>query len=133
VHIPGFILHPRRLGLPRRISQLGSQVDLRATIADIVGMTDTQPGDGASLLRADPHRTIAHFTENGVSHFGVRDGRYSYIYTPQLDAEQLFDCRHDRGETRNLSARFPATVARYRARLHGWETQHQLSLARVLR
>ena len=132
VHIPCFILHPRRLGLPRRIAQLGSQVDLRATIMDIIGMRDTEPSDGTSLLRTDLDRPVINFTENGVSHFGVRDTRFSYIYTPQAGSEQVFDRGVDPQELRNIAALDPIITARYRQRLQRWDTEHQLSLARVL-
>ena len=131
-HIPCFILHPRRLGLPRRIAQLGSQVDLRATILDILGMHDTEPGDGMSLLRTDPDRQVINFTENGVSHFGVRDTRFSYIYSPQVGSEQVFDRSADPQEARNIAALDPQTTAGYRQRLQRWDVEHQLSLARVL-
>jgi len=133
VHIPCFILHPRRLGLPRHIPQLGSQVDLRATILDILGMHESDPGDGVSLLREDPEHMVANFTENGVSRFGVRDTQFTYIYTPHVEAEQVFNRRADPGETQDVAASEPAVVARYRARLQHWEAQHQLSLAKVLR
>ncbi len=133
VHIPCFILHPRRLGLPRHIAQLGSQVDLRATILDIMGRTDTERGDGVSLLSSDPERQVVNFTENGVSHFGVRDTSFSYIYTPHAGVEQVFDRRGDPGETRNIAGGEPAITERYRQRLQRWDAQHQLSLARVLR
>jgi arylsulfatase A-like enzyme len=133
VHVPFFILHPRRLGLPRHITQLGSQVDLRATINDVLGRPDSQPTDGMSLLHHDAQRTIGYFTENGLSHFGVRDQRFSYIYTPQADLERLFDRRRDPHELRDVGPLYPATTAHYRARLQRWEAQHQLSLARVLK
>lgn len=133
VHIPCFILHPRRLGLPRRIAQLGSQVDLRATILDILGRRDSEPGDGMSLLREDPERMIANFTENGVSRFGVRDTRFTYIYTPHAEAEQVFDRRNDPSESRDIAQSEPSLAVRYRGRLQRWETQHQLSLAKILR
>jgi arylsulfatase A-like enzyme len=132
VHIPCFILHPRRLGLPPRIAQLGSQVDLRPTILDILGMTDAEPGDGMSLLREDPNRTVMNFTENGVARFGLRDAHYSYVYTPHVDAEQLFDRHGDPSEQNDIAAGAPALRARYRARLQRWEGQHQMALARVL-
>jgi arylsulfatase A-like enzyme len=133
VHIPCFILHPRRLGLPRRISQLGSQVDLRPTILDILGRTDSETGDGMSLLREDPRRMIANFTENGVSRFGVRDAQFTYIYTPHIEAEQVFDRQTDFRETRDIASQQPAITAAYRGRLQRWEAQHELSLAKVLR
>lgn len=133
VHIPCFILHPRRFGLPRRVEQLGSQVDLRATIMDMMRVADTAPSDGRSLLRSDPDRQVINFTENGVSHFGVRDARFTYIYTPHLGGEQVFDRRTDPQEAHNIAALAPVITARYRERLQRWEAEHQLSLARVLR
>ena len=133
VHVPCFILHPRRLGLPRRIAQLGSQVDLRATILDVLGLRDSAPTDGTSLLRGDPGRLVASFAQNGVSRFGVRDARFTYIYTPHAAIEQLFHRQSDPAETRDLAALEPALTAEYRQRLRHWEAQHLLSLARVLR
>lgn len=132
VHIPCFILHPRRLGLPRRIEQLGSQVDVRATILDVMGLRDAEPSDGMSLLRSDPDRQVINFTENGVSHFGVRDAHFSYIYTPHAGNEQVFDRRSDPQEAHNIAALDPINTAHYRQRLQRWEAEHQLSLARVL-
>jgi len=132
-HIPCFILHPRRLGLPPRIAQLGSEVDLRATILDITGVAETQPGDGMSLLFEDAARPVFNFTENGISRFGMRDGDFTYIYTPHVDGEKLFDRRSDPGEARELGADAMATTERYRVRLQQWEGQHQLRLATVLR
>lgn len=133
VHVPCFILHPRRLGLPRRIAQLGSQVDLRATVLDILGLSDVEPSDGMSLLREDAARTVINFTENGVSHFGMRDSRFTYIYTPHVAAEQLFDRATDPGEAADLVTREPARTAHYRDDLREWESQHDLVLNRVLR
>lgn len=133
VHVPCFILHPRRLGLPHHIAQLGSQVDLRATILDVLGRPDSEPGDGMSLLREDPNRLVVNFTENGVSHFGMRDARFTYIYTPHVATEQLFDRGRDPRETRDLVASEPAVTARYRGDLHEWEAQHDLVLSRILR
>lgn len=132
VHVPCFILHPRRLGLPRHVAQLGSQVDMRATIADILGWPEPQPTDGVSLLLRSPDRTLAHFTENGVSHFGMRDERFSYISTPNT-AERLYDRRTDPQEAHDLGALYPRVTAMYRERLQRWEAQHQLALARVMK
>jgi len=133
VHIPCFIMHPRRLGLPHHITQLGSQVDLRATVLDILGRQDSAPGDGMSLLREDSARVIANFTENGVSRFGLRDAHYTFIYNPQGDAGHLYDRRSDPGEAYDLSRLQPELAAGYLARLRRWEAWHQMSLARVLR
>jgi arylsulfatase A-like enzyme len=132
VHIACFILHPRRLGLPRHIAQLGSEVDLRATIRDILGRRDAAPGSGMSLLYEDAGRLVANFTENGVSRFGLRDARFTYIYTPHAEAEQVYERRRDPRETTNLARREPLVSARYRARLQRWETQHQRLLEQIL-
>ncbi len=133
LHIPMFLLHPRRLGLPARIAQLGSQVDLRATITEILGIHDAAPSDGMSLLHEDPERLIAHFTEGGMSHFGVRDAQFSYIYTPDTGTEQLYNWRRDPHTSSDLASQEHELAAYYRSRLRRWQAQHQLSLARVLR
>ena len=76
---------------------------------------------------------IASFTENGVSHFGIRVAQFTYIYTPHIEAEQVFDRQTDSRETRDISSQQPAITAAYRGRLQRWEAQHELSLAKVLR
>ena len=131
---PHPVLHPASaaVGSPRRIAQLGSQVDLRATIMDIIGMHDTEPSDGMSLLRTDPDRQVINFTENGVSHFGVRDTRFSYIYTPQVDSEQVFDRSADPQEARNIAALDPLGHGALPPASAAVGCEHQLSLARVL-
>src|SRR5262249_22670504 len=118
-HIPCFILHPRRLGLPAHVAQLGSEVDLRATILDIVGTPDSEPGDGVSLPWHDPSRTVFNFTETGVAHSGMRDAAFTSIYTPHVEGEKLFDRRRDPRETRDVGE--PRLLARYRTRLREWE------------
>lgn len=133
LHIPMWILHPSRLGLPTRISQLGSQIDVRPTVTDILGITDTAPSDVMSLLFENPQRLIAHFTEGGLAHFGIRDRQFSYIFTADTYQEQLFHWQHDPQTKQDLSVREPAILADYRTRLQRWEAQHQAALARVLR
>jgi len=130
VHIPCLLLHPQRLGLPKHIEQLGSQVDLRATITDILGMSDLSSGDGMSLLREDPERLITHFNTNGVPRFGIRDARYTYLYMPTANAGQLFDRSSDPAEAHNIAAREPGLATSYRTRLERWEAQHELALTR---
>jgi arylsulfatase A-like enzyme len=132
VHIPCFILHPHRLGLPRHIGQLGSEVDLRATILDILGRRDSETGSGMSLLNEDRGRTIANFTENGVSRFGMRDARYTYIFTPHSDTEQVFERSRDLRETHDVAGRDPLVTERYRVRLQRWEAGHERLLEKIL-
>jgi lipoteichoic acid synthase len=132
-HIPCFILHPRRLGLAPHVAQLGSEVDVRATILDILGLPDGETGDGTSLLADDPSRAVFNFTENGIAHYGMRDADFTYISTPHVASEKLFDRRHDPAETHDLGPEEPAVTQRYRARLQQWEAQHALRLAKVLR
>lgn len=132
VHIPCFILHPRRLGLPRHIAQLGSEVDLRATILDILGRRDSEAGSGMSLLNEDRGRVVATFTENGVSRFGLRDARFTYIFTPHADTEQVFERDRDPRETQDVAQRDPLVTARYRVHLQRWEAEHQRLLEKIL-
>ncbi len=132
VHVPCFLLHPRRLGLPPQVTQLGSQMDIRATLVDLLGLVDDNPGEGVSLLQSDPDRAVISFTENGVTHYAVRDAQFSYIYSPHGDNDRLYDRRADLREQTNLGAEQPSVTAHYRTLLGRWEGRHEQLLARVL-
>lgn len=78
LHVPMFILHPTRLGLPARIAQLGGLVDVMPTALDILGINGP-PMDGMSLLNEAPDRVLFHMTPFGP---GVAGSATAVISTP---------------------------------------------------
>src|SRR5690606_7989969 len=64
LHVPVLLLHPRRLGLPARIAQLGTLDDIKPTALDLLGI-EAMPGTGMSLLFEAPERVTFHMTDWG--------------------------------------------------------------------
>lgn len=118
VHVPMLLIHPGRFGLPARISQLGSLLDILPTTFDLLGVP-LAPRSGMSLFFEAPERILFALTDYGPGQIGLRDKRFTYILF-RNGKELFFDRSTDPGELTNVLARFPDDVARFRARL-----QHQ--------
>jgi hypothetical protein len=115
VHVPFMLLHPRRLGLPTRIGQLGSLEDLLPTIADLLGV-DVASRYGMSLLFEAPAREVFAVTDYGPGQLALRDARFSYLLS-RNGRELLFDRQADPGELTNVADRHPDVIARFRSRI----------------
>jgi arylsulfatase A-like enzyme len=117
LHVPVLILHPRRLGLPARIHQLGTLVDVPVTILDIMDLPQGDR-DGMSLLFEAPDRLVFSMTDWGPGQIALRNRQYSYILS-RTGRELLFDRQADPFERKNLVAERPDVAAAFRARFGG--------------
>ncbi|MDX2171356.1 MAG: sulfatase-like hydrolase/transferase [Deltaproteobacteria bacterium] len=115
LHVPVLLLHPRRLGLPTRISQLGSLDDLTPTLLDLLGI-EPDARQGMSLLFEAPDRVLFSMTDWEPGQVALRDRRYLYVLS-RTGRELLFDRIADPLERTNLMAERPAVGAAFRARL----------------
>ncbi len=115
LHVPMLLLHPERLGLPARVSQLGSLDDVRPTVLDVLGI-ESAPRSGMSLLFEAPDRVLLHLTDWGPGQVGFRDARYTWILS-RTGRELLFDRTVDPGEQHNILGAHPEVAAAFRARL----------------
>lgn len=117
VHVPMWVLHPRRLGLPARIDQLGSLDDITPTVLDILGV-ESEARQGMSLLFAAPARVVVSMSDWGPGQVALRDQQYLYVLS-RTGRELLFDRVADPMEQTNLVTTLPEVAARFRARLAG--------------
>jgi glucan phosphoethanolaminetransferase (alkaline phosphatase superfamily) len=117
VHVPMWLMHPRRLGLPSRITQLGSLDDVAPTVLDILGV-DSGDRQGMSLLFEAPSRLVVSMTEWGPGQLALRDQRYVYVLS-RTGRELLFDRVADPMEQTNLVTVHPDIAAGFRARFAG--------------
>jgi len=117
VHVPMWLMHPRRLGLPARIDQLGSLDDITPTVLDMLGL-ESEARQGMSLLFTAPGRVVVSMTDWGPGQVALRDQQYLYVLS-RTGRELLFDRVADPREQTNLVAALPEVAARFRARLTG--------------
>ncbi len=122
IQVPLFLKLPggRRAGeTVRRPVQLA---DIAPTVAELVGIQPPETTTGRSLLDADGGETRTLYAETLYPrlHLGwselqsIVDGRFHYIHGPR---PELYELASDAGETRDLAAREPETLARMQAAL----------------
>jgi hypothetical protein len=84
-------------------------LDVAPTLADLIGLRETNPWQGHSLLSVRPDRPVR---------FGFRDsllaevGGWTAVTDPSDGRARLFDSRSDWLQRRDLSARDPALARR---------------------
>lgn len=137
-HVPLLVAGPPgMLAAGRRVDAVVRQVDLAPTLADLLGAPrGLEPGPGRSLRplleggggAATPPPPGYSETFYPRLRFGwselraVRTARWHFIEAPR---PELYDLEHDPGETENVAAREPATVAELRAHLAGIDAATQ--------
>ena len=99
-----------------------TQVDIAPTILDRLGLPIPDSWEGRSLLSPSIKQFSLHQTYFLPNRFAVidrtSDALFKYIATPQYGQEELYDLRHDPGETHNLAAADPALTGLLRDKVH---------------
>ena len=114
-----------------RVARAASLVDIAPTVLDLLGLAPPGAMEGVSLLEPRP-RMALFFTDYSLHLLGLRDGPWKLIHELESGRSKLFDLAADPGEREDLSARHPARVEAYRARLlewSGWQRDHLRRLA----
>ena len=118
--VPLLIWNPRLFPSTQRVPTVGGHVDLNATLADILDVPPDREWQGRSLFDpAHPNRTFLMAIAGGDV-FGVRDGRWKYIYDVTTAEESLFDLNVDPTEQTDVAAREPLVSLELRRRVAAW-------------
>lgn len=128
-HIPLIVRFPAGVG-PRgeRVEALVDLVDIAPTVADVFGVRGKGGADrefqGRSLLpviTGAPGRPfVVSRTVWERPRYGLRDGRWTFVYDTANGNEELFDTATDPDETRDVAARHPVRAAYLRETLLQW-------------
>jgi len=142
LHVPLVVRFPGVLPAGTRVAAPVRLLDLMPTVLDLVGVPGPAAMQGTSLVplvaRADAGASGARGPEDVVSeHDNARAGRVleslrrgPFTYILDGTAERLFDRDRDPGETVDVAAAAPDTVAAMRRRLAAWrETTQRLARA----
>jgi arylsulfatase A-like enzyme len=147
VRVPLVVRWPGRI--PRRTFTAPVElVDLLPTIFDLIGR---DPGrvslHGRSLAPAlrgdselDPERPVflhrRHYAGRAPGSdrpsgqkFGIRTGRWKYIFGPDEGTRELFDLEADPGERTNILDTATDRAREMAARLESWRERHEISNA----
>lgn len=133
--IPFIVNWPAEIKKGKISNALVSQIDLFASMADLVGQK-LQPGEGVdsqNFLKAFLGKDSKGrpYVVEASSSLAISDGRWKYI-TPSKGAafmrltrietgnaptDQLYDLKNDRGEKVNLAEKYPKEVERLKSQL----------------
>jgi len=120
VHVPLLIWNPKLFRNVPRSNAVGGHVDLSPTILDLLNVPTPATWQGHSLFSpSHPGRAYSYGAMDDY-YFGVREGRYKYIYDATVGRDELYDLESDPLERNNLAQARPQEARRLRQRLAAW-------------
>jgi arylsulfatase A-like enzyme len=122
-HTPLIVRHPARAQAGRRSGYFASTNDVAPTLMSFLGVRPGRRMDGEDLTaifdrtRKGEIAVRRFMTASYDDYVMCHDGRWLLFMRTDGFDKNLFDTRHDRGETRNLAASRPDVVRRLTAAL----------------
>jgi len=108
--------HPGGRGAGTKSDYYASTHDVASTILAMLGMEKPEQMGGAGLSPIfegkEPDQKREHFTLGYNDYVWTRDEEYEMFSTNKREEAKLYDVINDRGMSKNLAAKHPATVKR---------------------
>lgn len=121
VKVPLIVWNPALFGEGATSHEVGSHVDLSATILDVLGIPAPDQWEGHSLLNRRQSLPVYLFAAGwGESLLGVRDENWKYVFDVRRGKDELYDLSQDPDEQRDMSGTHTERAARLRERLAAW-------------
>lgn len=121
VRVPVTLMGPQLGTLAtRQVRQPTSHLDLAPTILGLLAMDApfTMKGRDLSASRESTMALIGGRPQ--LSQFGLRDGRYKFVWTMETDTRELFDVERDPGETESIGHAHPELLEGYVQVIERW-------------
>ncbi len=103
VHVPFLIYNRDFFRKPVYYGGVSRHLDILPTLLDIVGIKLDTELEGISLFSSHREQSAMLHTSWNHEFFGIRDGRWKYIYRVEDGYEELYNLRRDPRETKNLA------------------------------
>jgi arylsulfatase A-like enzyme len=132
LRVPLVLLNPKMFPTGRRSDVVGGLIDLAPTMLHALGLPPMPTWQGNSLFQRDRSPRAYFYAANDGFLFGVREGKWKYIYNATRGREELFDLSTDPREQRNVAAGNLELSRRLRQHLAAWvdDTQSRFAIAR---
>jgi len=132
VRIPLLIMAEGRIAEPKRIDDIGSEVDLLPTVMDIFQLSGLNHAMGTSLMRRVEDRAVFFNNPFSLGYWGMRKKDYKYIYCVDSQRQELYDLSKDSMELKNLAQAMPELSEIYHRQIIGthllFETLYEFKL-----
>jgi arylsulfatase A-like enzyme len=126
VHVP-FLIYNRKF-FRKQVTYRGvsRHLDILPTILDILGISQEGEQEGVSLFSSHREQFAMLHTSWNHEFFGIRDGRWKYIYRVEDGYEELYNLSNDPREMKNIAPEMENRVALFRhlvsrARLYNYK------------
>lgn len=116
IHVPLLILADNRVK-NTIIDDISSQIDLIPTLQDILNISTINHNMGRSLVRQTPNPTCYFHDHTLYDKFGLRNGKYKYIYNKTVNYEELYDLTRDREEEVNIANEYPKISKKFNSQI----------------
>lgn len=130
VRIPLILWNPK-LFRGERSDTVGSQIDVNPTVLHLMGIAPPGDWQGHSLFAEDRPPRAYFYAANDDYLFGVREGRWKYIFNATTGRAVLFDLEADPDEQQDVSGQHSEICDTLRKRLAAWMRYEEQLLGRL--
>jgi arylsulfatase A-like enzyme len=121
VWVPATFFGPQLKGVTSRVvNEPTSHIDLAPTLLSLLGHEIPPTMKGRDLTSSRQPRLIMLGARPPASQFGLRDGKYKFIWTLETDLQELFDLQADPFEVSNIAPSHSDLVAVYADIVRRW-------------
>ncbi|MFO0661210.1 MAG: sulfatase [Polyangiaceae bacterium] len=120
IHVPCLFYNRKLWPEGKRITTVGSHLDIAPTITDVLGLPTASTWQGKSLFHPSRHERLYSFATHRDFILSVREGSWKYILNLSNGAEELYNLDEDPDELANQASIEIERARRLHQRMSAW-------------